>query len=114
VCAHPPPCHVGRSPDLGLDAQDSDGDTALHLAAHGVNVIRGRQHVQVHAVVFFLSASSYVADWACSDEVVEQLVHRGASIYVERKNGRKESSLFALSASWGSLSPLPRPPRPSS
>jgi len=60
-----------RQPTLHLDLQDTDGDTALHLAAHGVNVIRGRSHVSV----------------------VEQLVRRGASIFVERKNGRKAFEL---------------------
>ena len=60
-----------REPMLELDLQDMDGDTALHLAAHGVNVIRGRSHVSV----------------------VEQLVRRGASIFVERKNGRKAFEL---------------------
>jgi len=58
-------------PTLQLDVQDADGDTPLHLAAHGVNVIRGRQHVSV----------------------VEQLVKRDASIYVERKNGRRAFEL---------------------
>ena len=60
-----------RDLNLPLDLQDMDGDTALHLAAHGVNVIRGRSHVNV----------------------VEQLVKRGASIFIERKNGRKAFEL---------------------
>lgn len=57
--------------DVKLNLQDIDGDTALHLAAHGINVIRGRQH----------------------KEVVQRLLAAGASINIERKNGRRPFEL---------------------
>jgi len=60
-----------RCPRTQVDLQDADGDTALHLAAHGVNVIKNRHHPQV----------------------VEQLVLHGASTFIERKNGRRAFEL---------------------
>jgi len=57
--------------NIKVNLQDSDGDTALHLAAHGINVIRGRQH----------------------KEVVSRLLSAGASVNIERKNGRRPFEL---------------------
>ena len=71
-----------------LPTSSSAGDTALHLAAHGINVIRGRQHKEVHAATLKSATISILPH-----QVVSRLLSAGASVNIERKNGRRPFEL---------------------
>ena len=70
-----------------LPTSSSAGDTALHLAAHGINVIRGRQHKEVHQLLKSATIS------ILPHQVVSRLLSAGASVNIERKNGRRPFEL---------------------
>ncbi len=57
--------------NVDVNALDADGDTPLHLAAHGATAIKNRQHVAV----------------------VELLLKNGADPAIERKSGKRPDQL---------------------